>query len=78
METHEYYPRQHQDVRIEDGIEYGDVIEKVDFDYAAKLTAINVAILAGIAWAPPAPGYVDLRGGNSPAARVSWPGVEDR
>jgi Zn-dependent M28 family amino/carboxypeptidase len=53
METHEHYHRQHQDIRIEDGIEYGDVIEGVDFDYAAKLTALNVISLAGMASAPP-------------------------
>ena len=41
METHENYNRQHQDLRTEDGIEYGDVIEGVNFEYAAKLTAVN-------------------------------------
>ena len=56
METHENYRRQHQDIRVEDGIEYGDVIEGVNFDYAAKLTGVNVITLAGLAWAPAAPG----------------------
>ncbi len=35
METHENYNRQHQDIRLENGIEYGDVVEWVDFDYTA-------------------------------------------
>jgi len=34
MEAHEQYNQQHQDIRVEDGIEYGDVIEHVDFDFA--------------------------------------------
>ncbi len=38
---------------MEDGIAYGDVIEGVDFNYAARLTAVNAVVLAGLAWAPP-------------------------
>ncbi len=53
METHENYNRQHQDIRVEDGIRYGDTIEGVDFAYAASLTAVNAATLASLAWAPP-------------------------
>jgi Zn-dependent M28 family amino/carboxypeptidase len=72
METHENYTRQHQDVRVEDGIAYGDVIEGVDFDYAAKLTALNVATLASLAWAPAPPDSVTIAGAVEPAARLSW------
>jgi hypothetical protein len=72
METHENYARQHQDVRIENGIEYGDVVEGVDFDYAARLTALNVATLASLAWAPAPPDSVSIRGAVEPAARLSW------
>jgi hypothetical protein len=72
METHENYPRQHQDVRVEGGIAYGDVIEGVDFDYAAKLTALNVATLASLAWAPAPPDSVTIAGAVEPAARLSW------
>ena len=61
METHESYIRQHQDIRVEDGIEYGDVVEWVDFDYTAKMTALNAAVLASMAWAPPAPTNVQHR-----------------
>ena len=43
MEAHENYNRQHQDIRTENGIKYGDVIEGVNFDYCAKLTAVNAA-----------------------------------
>jgi len=72
METNENYHRQHQDLRTEDGIEYGDVIGGVDFDYAAKLTALNVTALASIAWAPPAPSGVRIAGAVSPSTTLSW------
>ncbi len=72
METHENYNRQHQDIRTEDGIEYGDVIEGVDFEYAAKLTAVNAICLAGLAWAPPAPEEVMIGGAVKPSTRLKW------
>jgi len=72
METNENYHRQHQDLRTEDGIEYGDVIGGVDFDYAAKLTALNVTALASIAWAPPSPSGVRIAGAVSPSTTLSW------
>src|SRR5690606_26755298 len=55
MEANENYTRQHQNIRVEDGIAYGDVIEGVDFEYARKLTGANIAVLASLAWAPPPP-----------------------
>jgi hypothetical protein len=77
METHENYTRQHQDVRVEDGVAYGDVVEGVNFEYAAKLTAVNAVALAGLAWAPPAPKNVKIGGAVRPAARLSWDPVPD-
>jgi Zn-dependent M28 family amino/carboxypeptidase len=76
METNENYNRQHQDLRIEDGIEYGDVIGGVDFDYAARLTALNVTVLASIASAPPAPAGVRIAGAVSPSTTLSWNPVD--
>ncbi len=72
METHENYDRQHQDLRVEDGVEYGDVIDYVDFDYARRLTGVNAAVLASLAWAPPPPAEARIAGAVEPAARVSW------
>ncbi len=72
METNENYYRQHQNIREENGIKYGDVLEKVDFDYAAKLTALNAATLASLAWAPGSPANVRITGGNRPSATLSW------
>ena len=75
METHENYRRQHQDLRIEDGIEYGDVIEGVNFDYAAKLTGVNVISLAGLVWAPAPPTGVGIAGAVRASAVLSWDSV---
>ena len=72
METHEHYDRQHQDLRVENGIEYGDVIEGVNFDYARKLTALNVVSLAGMALAPPFPANVQIEGAVQPSTTLSW------
>ena len=72
METHEHYHRQHQDLRTEEGIEYGDVIEGVNFDYARKLTALNIVTLAGMASAPPFPANVEIKGAVQPSTTLSW------
>ena len=72
METNEHYDRQHQDLRVEDGVEYGDVIEGVNFDYARKLTALNVVSLAGMAAAPPFPANVEIEGAVRPSTTLSW------
>ncbi|NVK50255.1 MAG: M28 family peptidase [Cyclobacteriaceae bacterium] len=72
MEAHENYNRQHQDIRVEKGIAYGDVIEGVNFDYAEKLTAVNAISLAGLAWAPPAPKDVRIGGAVRPSTTLAW------
>lgn len=71
-ETHEDYTRQHQDVRTEGGVEYGDVPDAVDFDYAAKITALNAAALAELAWAPASPQGVTIRGAVQPHTTLRW------
>ena len=76
MEAHENYTQQHQDIRLEDGIAYGDVLEHVNFDYAAKLTAVNAINLASLAWAPPAPETVKIGGIVQPSAKFQWSKVE--
>lgn len=76
MEAHENYNRQHQDIRVENGIEYGDVIEGVDFDYCARLTGVNAITLAGLAAAPPAPDSVAIGGAVQPDTRLAWKSVE--
>jgi len=72
MEAHENYNRQHQDIREENGIKYGDVVEGVNFGYAKKLTAVNAISLAGLAWAPPAPKNVRIGGAVRPSTTLAW------
>ncbi|MDN3593826.1 M28 family metallopeptidase [Zunongwangia endophytica] len=76
MEAHENYNRQHQDIRTENGIEYGDVIEGVNFDYAKKLTAVNAINLASLAWAPPAPENVEIGGIVEADTKLKWEAVK--
>jgi hypothetical protein len=77
METNEDYNRQHQDLRVEDGVEYGDVLERVDFDYAAKLTALNAVTLASLAAAPAPPRGVTVTGAVQPDTTLSWEPVPE-
>ncbi len=77
MEAHENYTQQHQDIREENGIKYGDVVEHVNFDYAAKLTAVNAINLAGLAWAPPTPSEVKIGGIVEPSVKFKWKRVND-
>ncbi|WP_405200711.1 M28 family metallopeptidase [Christiangramia sp. LLG6405-1] len=76
MEAHENYNRQHQDIRTENGIEYGDVVAGVNFDYAEKLTAVNAINLAALAWAPPAPEKVEIGGIVEPDTKLKWDAVD--
>jgi len=72
METHENYTQQHQDIRTENGVAYGDVVEHVNFPYAAKLTAVNAITLARLAWAPLPPQEVRIGGVVEPSAKLKW------
>ncbi|WGF92326.1 M28 family metallopeptidase [Aequorivita marisscotiae] len=76
MEAHENYNQQHQDIRTENGIEYGDKLKFVNFDYAAKLTAVNAINLASLAWAPPAPKNVAIGGVVEPSTKLKWDKVD--
>ncbi|HSR59442.1 MAG TPA: M28 family metallopeptidase [Robiginitalea sp.] len=76
MEAHENYTQQHQDIRVENGIQYGDLLEHVNFGYAAKLTAVNAISLASLAWAPPAPQGVEIGGVVEASARLRWKPVD--
>jgi hypothetical protein len=54
-EMHEDYTHQHQNVRMENGAQYGDLPEFVDFEYVANVARINTASLACLAMAPAKP-----------------------
>src|SRR6185369_4855339 len=59
-EYREDYNHQHQNVRTENGIEYGDLPRFVDFDYVANVARLNAATLAQLASAPASPANVTL------------------
>lgn len=71
----ENYNWQHQDLRTENGIVYGDTIDRMDFPYVRRVTALNVAALAALARAPmpPAP---RVEGAVSTDTTMTWPRVE--
>lgn len=76
MEAHENYTQQHQDIRTENGIEYGDKLKFVNFEYAKKLTAVNAITMASLAWAPAAPEKVSIGGIVEPSAKFKWEKVD--
>lgn len=76
MEAHENYTQQHQDIRTENGIEYGDKLKFVNFEYAQKLTAVNAINLAAIASAPPSPQNVGIGGIVEASAKLKWDRVD--
>jgi hypothetical protein len=59
-EAHEDYRHQHQNVRVENGVQYGDLPQFVDFDYLAQVARVNAAALASLASAPRAPAGVRM------------------
>ena len=59
-EMNENYTRQHQNVRVENGIQYGDLIEFIDFEYLRKNTGMNLSTLANLANAPSMPEEVKI------------------
>jgi hypothetical protein len=59
-EWRENYDHQHQTVRVENGVQYGDLLPYVDFSYVAKVAKLNAAVLASLANAPSEPQHVRL------------------
>lgn len=59
-EMNENYYHQHQNVRMENGIQYGDLPEFMDFEYLRKNTAMNLSNLANLAKAPAMPEDVKI------------------
>lgn len=70
----EDYEHQHQDLRTEGGVKFGDTIDEMDFPYLAKVTRINIAALAALAAAPmtPAP---KVEGALSTFTQLTWGAV---
>jgi hypothetical protein len=59
-EPFENFSHQHQDVRVENGVQIGDLAEFVDYDYVARVAQANAAGLASLALAPPPPETVGM------------------
>ena len=59
-EVNEEFRRQHQNVRVENGVQFGDLPEFVDFAYVANVARVNAASLAALAWAPSRPQGVTI------------------
>lgn len=76
-EANENYNRQHQDLRTEGGVRYGDVIEGVDFAYLAQVTRLNAVSLAALAMAPAPPTSVEIAGAVSVDTTVKWKPAAD-
>jgi hypothetical protein len=71
-ETNEEYRHQHQNVRVENGIQYGDLPQFVDYDYIANVARVNAAALAVLASAPARPKNVTMLGGLANDTQLSW------
>ena len=71
-EFNENYTQQHQDIREEEGIEYGDKLKFVDFEYVANVAKLNLATMASLALAPAAPQNVTMQVNLSNITSLSW------
>jgi len=60
VEVNENYDHQHQNIRREAGIQFGDLQEFMDFAYLSRVTKMNVAALAALALGPPRPGNAQM------------------
>jgi len=71
-EPNEDYRHQHQNIRIENGVQYGDLPQFVDFDYVANVARVNAASLAMLASAPARPKNVTMTTGLSNDTELKW------
>jgi Zn-dependent M28 family amino/carboxypeptidase len=71
-ETNENYTHQHQNVRVENGVKFGDLPEFDDFNYIANVARVNAASLAMLALAPARPKGVELGGGLANDSTLKW------
>lgn len=71
----ENYDRQHQDLRTENGVAYGDTIDGVDFDYLGQVARLNIVAMGALANAPASPLGVTIEGAVKPDTTVKWRAV---
>ena len=71
----ENYDRQHQDLRTEGGVVYGDTLDGVDFAYLGQVARLDVVAMAALAKAPATPTGVTIDGAVKPDTTVTWQAV---
>ncbi|HMH44838.1 MAG TPA: M20/M25/M40 family metallo-hydrolase [Pyrinomonadaceae bacterium] len=71
-EPNENYQHQHQNVRVQDGIQYGDLPQFDDFNYIADVARVNAAALAALASAPARPKNVTFPSGLANDTPIKW------
>ncbi len=71
-EPNEDYHHQHQNVRIENGIQYGDLPQFDDFKYIADVARVNAAALAALALGPARPANAFIATGLSNDSELKW------
>ena len=78
-EMNENFEHQHQDLRTENNIKFGDLPEFMDFDYLRKNTCANLATLANLAWSPKAPVNVGIEVKNlSNSSTLIWNAPDEK
>lgn len=75
-EPNENWQHQHQDLRTENGVRYGDLPEFVDYAYLSRVAQVAVAWLSELAAAPLAPARASLKTDLSAQTTLSWASVE--
>jgi len=73
----EVYDHQHQNVRVEKGVQYGDLIQFMDFPFLAEVAALNQLILGELAAAPAPPKSAVLTGAVTPSAKITVEAPDD-
>src|SRR5436853_2985125 len=73
----ESYDHQHQDVRTEKGVQYGDLMQYMDFPFVAEVAALDQLLLGELAAAPAPPKAVLLTGAVTPAAKIGVEAEDD-
>lgn len=72
-EMNEDYTRQHQTIRTENGVSYGDLPDYVDFNYVQKVARMNLSVLANLASAPAEPQNVGMvTSGLTNRTQLKW------
>jgi hypothetical protein len=73
----EDYHHEHQTPRVENGVEYGDLIKYLDFKFLGNVARDNAEALRQLALAPAVPRGTKLSGGATPDANLSWTAPDD-